>query len=239
MSTKPPTVLVADDESNIVALLAMELQSEGYTVVTAGDGVSALKVLRTSPPDLALLDWNMPGITGMEICRRLRDTNSVLPVIMITCRDEMDDRIAALETGADDFICKPFNIREVLSRVKALFRRTSSLRDSDSDGSVSGLLEVGELILNGKERTCLFYQQPLALTVREFDLIQCFMRHPRQALSRGQLIQHVWGDDYFGDENVVDVYVRYLRKKLEAIHPERIIQSVRGIGFALRIEVSG
>ena len=236
MALDSPKVLVADDECNIVTLLEMELESEGYNVVTASDGVSALKALRTFPPDLALLDWNMPGITGLEICRRLRDTGSSLPVIMITCRDEIDDRVAALETGADDFICKPFNIREVLARVKALIRR-SSICTRSSDEPVA-ILEVGDLIMNVEERTCSLNQSMLSLTVREFDLLECFMRHPRQALSRGQLIQHVWGDDFFGDENVVDVYVRYLRKKLEGINHKRIIQTVRGVGFALRFEIT-
>ena len=228
MPASTPTVLLADDEANIVTLLEMELQAEGFNVLTASDGVSAMKALRETPPDLALLDWKMPGLTGLDICRRLRETGVFLPVIMITCRDEVDDRVAALETGADDFICKPFNVREVLARVKALMRR--------SEGFSSDLLEVGDLSLNGAERTCAINGTALALTVREFDLLECFMRHPRQALSRGQLIQHVWGDDYFGDENVVDVYVRYLRKKLEATGSERVIQTVRGVGFALRIE---
>lgn len=230
------TVLVADDEANIVALLEMELQEEGFSVVTATDGVSALQSLRADPPELALLDWNMAGITGLEICRRLRETGVNLPVIIITCRDEIDDRVAALETGADDFICKPFNIREVLARVKALIRRSCTSRCTTSDGSQSDVLEVGELFLNASERICTINRKTLTLTVREFDLLECFMRHPRQALSRGQLIQHVWGDDYFGDENVVDVYVRYLRKKLESNSAERIIQTVRGVGFALRCD---
>ena len=234
MTSELPKVLIADDEPNIVTLLEMELRLEGYNVMTASDGISALKALRTCPPDLALLDWNMAGITGLEICRRLRETGSSIPVIMITCRDEIDDRVAALETGADDFICKPFNIREVLARVKALIRR-SVICARSSDEPVA-ILKVGDLIMNVEERTCSLNQSILMLTVREFDLLECFMRHPRQALSRGQLIQHVWGDDYFGDENVVDVYVRYLRKKLEAINHERIIQTIRGVGFSLRFE---
>jgi len=228
MAGSTPTVLLADDEANIVMLLEMELQAEGFTVLTASDGVTAMKTVRDTPPDLALLDWNMPGMTGLDICRRLRDTGVFLPVIMITARDEMDDRVAALEAGADDFIAKPFNVREVLARVKALLRR--------SQGFSSDVLQVGDLVLNGAERTCAINGTPLVLTVREFDLLECFMRHPRQALSRAQLIQHVWGDDYFGDENVVDVYVRYLRKKLEATGSQRVIQTVRGVGFALRME---
>ncbi len=222
-----PRVLVADDDENILLLLQMELEAESFFVNAFSDGTSAMRLLRDSPPDLALLDWNMPGITGLDICRRLRDTGVFLPVIMITARDEMDDRVAALESGADDFISKPFNIREVLARVHALMRR--------SKGFSSDKIQVGDLLLNGAERTALINGHALTLTVREFDLLECLMRHPRQALTRAQLIQHVWGEDYFGDENVVDVYVRYLRKKLEAEGSERIIQTVRGVGFSLRI----
>tara|TARA_Y100000385_G_scaffold209544_1_gene217376 strand:- start:147 stop:842 length:696 start_codon:yes stop_codon:yes gene_type:complete len=222
-----PRVLVADDDENILLLLQMELEAEGFVVNAFSDGSSAMSLLRDSPPDLALLDWNMPGMTGLDICRRLRDTGVFLPVIMITARDEMDDRVAALESGADDFISKPFNIREVLARVHALMRR--------SKGFSSDKIQVGDLLLNGAERTALINGHALTLTVREFDLLECMMRHPRQALTRAQLIQHVWGEDYFGDENVVDVYVRYLRKKLEAEGSERIIQTVRGVGFSLRI----
>ena len=221
-------ILVADDEANIVMLLDMELQAEGYNTICCSDGAQALAQIREEQPALALLDWNMPLITGLDVCRRLRDTGNRLPVIMITARDEMDDRIAALEVGADDFIAKPFNIREVLARVKALVRRSSP--------TTSDIITARELSLHCAERRCTYHGQEIALTVREFDLLECFMRNPRQALSRGQLIQNVWGEDYFGDDNVVDVYVRYLRKKLETTHPDRIIQTVRGIGFALRFE---
>ena len=222
------TILIADDEANILMLLEMELQADGYKTICCNDGSEALAKIRELSPSVALLDWNMPIITGLDVCRRLRETGSSLPVIMITARDEMDDKIAALESGADDFISKPFNIREVLARVKALVRRSSP--------SSSDIVTNQNLNLNCAERRCTYHGQDIALTVREFDLLECFMRNPRQALSRGQLIQNVWGDDYFGDDNVVDVYVRYLRKKLEATHPDRIIQTVRGVGFALRFE---
>ena len=228
MSDAEKTVLIADDEANILMLLEMELQAEGYTTICCNDGSEALAKIRESAPSVALLDWNMPIITGLDVCRRLRETGHALPVIMITARDEMDDKIAALESGADDFISKPFNIREVLARVKALVRRSSP--------ASSDVITARELSLNCAERRCSYHGQELPLTVREFDLLECFMRNPRQALSRGQLIQNVWGEDYFGDDNVVDVYVRYLRRKLEEIHPDRIIQTVRGIGFSLRFE---
>ena len=142
MPVTTPTVFLADDEANIVTLLEMELQAEGFTVVTATDGISALKKLRdtATPPDLALLDWNMGGITGLEICRRLRETGVSLPVIILTARDEIDDRIAALETGADDFISKPFNVREVLARVKALIRRSTLSNGASSIDFSSNLI---------------------------------------------------------------------------------------------------
>ena len=228
MDVSEQSILIADDEANILMLLEMELQAEGYSTVGCSDGGQALAQIRESQPSLALLDGNMPMITGLDVCRRLRDTGNRLPVIMITARDEMDDRIAALEAGADDFISKPFNIREVLARVKALLRRSLSTSPDQ--------LSFGELNLNGPERRCRYGNSELNLTVREFDLLECFMRNPRQALSRAQLIQNVWGEDYFGDDNVVDVYVRYLRKKLEAIKPERVIQTIRGVGFALRLD---
>ena len=228
MEATDQVILVADDEANILMLLEMELQAEGFQTIGCNDGAKALAQIRESPPALALLDWNMPIITGLDVCRRLRETGNRLPVIMVTARDEMDDRVAALEAGADDFIAKPFNIREVLARVKALLRRSIAISPDQ--------LSFGDLHLNGSERRCSYAGQELNLPVREFDLLECFLRNPRQALSRTQLIQNVWGDDYFGDDNVVDVYVRYLRRKLEEIKPERIIQTIRGIGFALRVE---
>lgn len=220
------TILIADDEKNILTLLEMELSAEGYKVISFSDSTQAMACLRQGEVDLALLDWNMPVMSGLDICKRLRDTGQFVPVIIITARDEMDDQVAALDSGADDFISKPFNIREVLARAKALLRR--------SKGVSSDLLVVGELKLNGVERTCSYKSQELLLTVREFDLLEWFMRNPRQAISRTKLIENVWGYDYFGDDNVVDVYVRYLRRKLEEIDPERIIQTVRGVGFALK-----
>ena len=228
MDATDQVILVADDEANILMLLEMELQAEGFKTIGCNDGAKALAQIRESAPALALLDWNMPIITGLDVCRRLRDTGNRLPVIMVTARDEMDDRVAALEAGADDFISKPFNIREVLARVKALLRRSTAVSPDH--------LSFGELHLNGSERRCSYGGQELNLTVREFDLLECFLRNPRQALSRTQLIQNVWGEDYFGDDNVVDVYVRYLRRKLEEVKPERIIQTIRGIGFALRVD---
>ena len=221
-----PTVLLADDEPNILLLLEIELQAEGFDVCSFAEGFSALKRIRESPPDLALLDWSMPGISGLDICRRMRETGLFLPVIMVTARDQIDDRVSALDAGADDFISKPFNVRELIARVKALMRR--------SKGFSPDLLSFGALALNCSERTCSFKQDRISLTVREFDLLECFMRHPKQVLSRSQLIQRVWGEDYFGDDNVVDVYVRYLRNKIESAGESRVIHTVRGVGFALR-----
>jgi DNA-binding response OmpR family regulator len=225
-SSAVPTILLADDEPNILLLLEIELRAEGFDVCSFADGLTALKSIRESPPDLALLDWSMPGISGLDICRRMRETNLFLPVIMITARDQIDDRISALDAGADDFISKPFNVREVIARVRALLRR--------SKGFSPDFLSFGPLTLNCSERTCSCNEVRISLTVREFDLLECFMRHPRQVLTRAQLIQRVWGEDYFGDDNVVDVYVRYLRRKVESAGESRVIHTVRGVGFALR-----
>lgn len=228
MEAENDVILIADDEANILMLLEMELQAEGFTTIGCSDGAKALAQIRDMAPAIALLDWNMPMITGLDVCRRLRETGNRLPVIMITARDEMDDRVAALDAGADDFIAKPFNIREVLARVKALLRRSTAVSPDQ--------LSFGDLHLNGAERRCVYSGKELNLTVREFDLLECLLRNPRQVLSRSQLIQHVWGEDYFGDDNVVDVYVRYVRRKLEEVKPERIVHTIRGIGFALRLE---
>lgn len=231
MQPRVHSVLVADSDTHNVSLLEMELKAEGLTVETSTDGIAALKTLRDNSIDLALLGLDLTGISGLDICRRLRETSVSTPVIIFTCGDS---GIEALDSGADDFICKPFKVREVVARVKSLIRR-SCLCSEHSSEQPTDLLKVGNLVMNLLERTFTFQGNDLVLTVREFDLLECFMRHPRQALSRGQLIQHVWGEDYFGDENVVDVYVRYLRKKLESTGSERVIHTVRGIGFALRI----
>ena len=225
MADADKTILIADDEANILLLLEMELQADGYETICCNDGSEALAKIRETTPAVVLLDWNMPVITGLDVCRRLRETGNALPVIMITARDEMDDKIAALESGADDFISKPFNIREVLARVKALVRRTSPLS--------SDVMEARDLQLNCAERRCTYYGQEISLCPR-IRPSECFIRNPQAPAEHSSF--KTWGEDYFGDDNVVDVYVRYLRRKLEEINPERIIQTVRGIGFALRFE---
>ena len=166
---------------------------------------------------------NMPIISGLDVCRRLRDGSS-LPVIMITARDEMTTKLP--HWNLERMTSSPSHSTFVKFWAEALVRRSSP--------TTSDVITAKKPSLNCAERRCTYHGQDISLTVREFDLLECFMRNPRQALSRGQLIQNVWGEDYFGDDNVVDVYVRYLRKKLESTHPDRIIQTVRGIGFALR-----
>ena len=221
-------ILVADDDKNIAQLIAMECGLEGFAVDVVKDGQQAILKLRESAYSLAILDWNMPLMSGYDVCRRLRETGSGLPILMVTARDQTDDLVQALEAGADDYLCKPFNIRALIARVKALLRHTSASKPSKD------LLRFEKIELDTKQHRCLIDGSPLHLTVREFDLLVALMEHPGQAMTRTQLIERVWGDDYFGDDSIVDTYIRYLRKKLEADGTPRLIQTIRGVGFSLR-----
>ncbi|MEB3176467.1 MAG: response regulator transcription factor [Synechococcus sp.] len=221
-------ILVADDDKNIAQLIAMECELEGLAVDVVKDGQQAILRLREADYALAILDWNMPLMSGYDVCRRLRETGSGLPILMVTARDQTDDLVQALDAGADDYLCKPFNIRALIARVKALLRRTSASRPSQD------VLRFQQIELDTKRHCCSLDGALLHLTVREFDLLVALMEHPGQAMTRTQLIERVWGDDYFGDESVVDTYIRYLRKKLEADGAPRLIQTIRGVGFSLR-----
>ena len=223
MPGSTPTVFLADDEANIVMLLEMELEAEGFTVVTAADGITAIKALREAPPDLALLDWNMPGMTGLDICRRLRETGVFLPVIMITARDEMDDRVAALDAGADDFISKPFNIREVLARVKALLRRSGAPENN--------LLEACGITLNLDSHRITIQGNDVHTGPTEFRLLELLMRNPDRAFDRNQLLDRVWGRSVYVEERTVDVHILRLRKLLKPYGLDRTVQTVRSVGY--------
>lgn len=228
MSDTTSKILIADDDVDIAKLLAMECSAEGYSTEECHDGLQALESIRKQPPHLAILDWNMPMMSGIDVCHRLRETGSQLPVLMITAKDEVDDMIKALDAGADDYVSKPFNMRELLARIRALIRRSQPQKDNKNN------LRYEDIEMITSEHRCSFDGNNLQLTVREFDLLMAFLQHPKQVLSRAQLIERVWGDDYFGDESVVDTYVRYLRQKLEKDGRPRIIQTVRGVGFCLR-----
>ncbi len=219
-------ILVVEDEIKLARFIELELGSEGYRVSVAHDGMTGLSLARESPPDLAILDWMLPGLTGVELCRRLRSTGIDIPVILLTARDEVGDRVTGLDAGADDYVVKPFSIEELLARIRAHLRRTQK---TDED-----LLQFEDLSLNRRTREVHRGQRSIDLTAKEFDLLQYLMSHPRQVFTRDQIIENVWGYDFLGDSNIIEVYVRYLRLKLEEKNEKRLIHTARGVGYALR-----
>jgi DNA-binding response OmpR family regulator len=219
-------ILLVEDEVKLARFVELELASEGYRVEVAHDGMWGLSLVRETEFDLAIFDWMLPGLTGVEICRRLRSTGNKMPVILLTARDEVSDRVAGLDAGADDYLVKPFSIEELLARIRAHLRRT---QEDNGD-----LLQFEDLSLNKRTREVLRGNRSIELTAKEFDLLQYLMSHPRQVFTREQIVENVWGYDFMGDSNIIEVYVRYLRLKLEKDDEQRLIYTARGIGYCLR-----
>ena len=218
-------ILVVDDDPEIVSFVKRGLIYDGYEVDTASDGSEALAKARDAEPDLVILDIMMPGIDGIEVSRRLRQASDV-PILMLTAKGTVSDRVTGLDSGADDYLVKPFSFDELLARVRALLRRRQP-----KEGE---LLRFGDLSLNTATREVRRRNEIIDLTVQEFDLLELFMRHPRQVLSRDRIYARVWGYDFGGESNVIEVYVSYLRSKLEAGDMPRLIHTVRGVGYVLR-----
>lgn len=219
-------ILLVEDEEKLAHFIKLELSCEGYQVSVAHDGLSGLTLAREQPPDLAILDWMLPGLTGLELCRRLRSTGIKIPVILLTAKDEIGDRVAGLDAGADDYVVKPFSIEELLARVRAHLRRTQT---PDLDR-----LEFDDLTLNCRTREVFRNGRAIELTAKEFDLLHHLMAHAKQVVTRDRILEEVWGYDFMGDSNIIEVYIRYLRLKLEGEHEKRLIQTVRGVGYVLR-----
>ncbi|QIZ71324.1 response regulator transcription factor [Oxynema aestuarii] len=219
-------ILAIEDEAKLAAFIELELKYEGYHVTVASDGLSGLKAAREHHPDLVILDWMLPGMSGLEVCRRLRATGDRVPVILLTAKDDISDRVAGLDAGADDYVVKPFSIEELLARVRAQVRRHN---EPDPDR-----LQFSDLSLNRRTREVFRGDRAIELTAKEFDLLEYLIAHPRQVLSRDRILENVWGYDFMGDSNIIEVYVRYLRLKLEAQGEKRLIQTVRGVGYVLR-----
>ncbi len=221
-----PKILLVEDEEKLAKFIEMELGYEGYEVTVANDGLSGLMAARDSEPDLVLLDWMMPGLSGVEVCRRLRSTGFKEPVILLTAKDDVSDRVAGLDAGADDYVVKPFSIEELLARVRAHLRRNQP-QEVDT-------LQFQDLTLNRKTREVKRGSRSIELTAKEFDLLEYLISHPRQVLTRDRILEEVWGYDFMGDSNIIEVYIRYLRLKLEAENEKRLIQTVRGVGYVLK-----
>ena len=227
MSRAPEArLLVVDDEPNIVELLSASLRFAGFEVTTATDGPTALELARSLRPDAALLDVMLPGMDGFETCRKLREDGIWSPVIMLTARDSVEDRVAGLDGGADDYLAKPFSFAELLARLRALARRGPVERPP--------VLEVGTLKLDPASRRVWREDSEVNLSAKEFQLLETFMRHPGEVLSRYQLLEHAWDYDYENRSNIVDVYVRYLREKIDRPFGVKSLETVRGAGYRLR-----
>ncbi len=222
-------VLVVDDEAHVRRALERALELEGYVVEQASDGEEALARVDASVPDIVVLDVLMPNLDGLEVCRRLRATDVSVPVLMLTARDGVSDRVEGLDAGADDYLVKPFALAELLARVRALLRRLDT-------GNGADVLAIGGLTLNLGTREVTRAGRAIELTRTEFNLLELFMRNPRQVLTRSQIFERVWGYDFGASSNSLDVYIGYLRRKTEAGGESRIIQTARGVGYALREE---
>ncbi len=216
-------ILVVDDEESILDFVEMGLRYEGFEVERAQDGPSALAAVGQRRPDLVILDLNLPGLDGLEVCRRLRQSGDV-PIVMLTARGEVDERVEGLETGADDYVPKPFKFKELLARVRAVLRRRTTLTER--------IMRFGGLLLNRDTREVFLDGRPIQLTPREFELLEVFTLHPRQVMTREVLLDRVWGTDYLGDGNLIEVHVSALRDKL-GDQQRRLIRTVRGVGYAL------
>ena len=226
------TILIVDDEPTIVEVVALYLQREGFRVVTAADGGAALSMVEEQRPDLVVLDLMLPGLSGLEVTRRLR-ANSALPIIVLTARGEEADRVVGLELGADDYVTKPFSARELVARVKAVLRRTHPEAPPAEPAALS-VLTIGGLRLDTAARSVTLDGQPINLTVREFDLLLFLMRHPGQVFTREQLLDNVWGYTFASDMGTVTVHIRRLREKIERDPANPVVlQTIWGVGYKL------
>ena len=230
LSTAMATILIVDDDRKITDMLRRTLAYEGYHVVTAADGAEALTKVQAQRPDLVVLDWLMPGLDGIEVAKRLREADDT-PILMLTARDAVEDRVTGLDSGADDYLVKPFTPAELLARIRALLRRTESAAYKKEKP-----LAYADLHLDPATRETRRGDRRFDLTRREFDLLQLLLLHPRQVLTRERLLQEVWGYDFGGNSNVLEVYIGYLRAKTEEGGEPRLIHTVRGVGYVLREE---
>lgn len=220
-------ILLIEDEPQISGFIKRGLQREGYNVVIAPDGETGLEAVFAELPDLVILDLMLPDIDGLVVCRQIREAQLQVPILMLTAKDAIPDRVAGLDAGADDYMIKPFAFDELLARVRALGRRKAPI---ETDGP----LVFADLTLSPTTRMATRSGRTIELTAKEYDLLELFMRHPNQVLTRDQIYDRIWGYDFGGESNIIEVYVRYLRSKLESEGESRLLHTVRGVGYALR-----
>ncbi len=222
-------ILIVEDEERILQFLRRGLAYEGYSVLTAVNGTEGLQVARDNPPDLVILDWMLPeiepGLNGLEVCRRLRAASD-LPIIMLTAKESVSDRVLGLDAGADDYLVKPFALNELLARIRALVRRAKTEEPE--------ILTFDDLRLDTGTHQAFRGEREVELTAKEYELLELFLRNPRQVLTRDLIYDRVWGYDFGGESNIIEVYVRYLRQKTESEEEPRLIHTVRGVGYVIR-----
>lgn len=218
-------ILVIEDDEAILAFLRRGLGYEGYEVDTAENGQKGLALAGGNRPDLVVLDWMLPGMDGLEVCKRLRSMGK-LPILMLTAKDSVNDRVQGLDAGADDYMVKPFNLDELMARIRALLRRTQAPKQKS--------YTFGDLVLDTGTRRAQRGDRVIDLTAKEYELLELFMRNPRQVLTREMIYDNVWGYDFGGESNIIEVYVRYLRQKLEEGKEARLLHTVRGMGYVMR-----
>lgn len=223
------TILIVEDEESLAEPLAYLLQKEGFTTVIAPDGTSALEEFAAQPVDLVLLDLMLPGMSGTDVCKKLR-ADSDVPIIMVTARDSEIDKVVGLELGADDYVTKPYSTRELVARIRAVLRRGPEVEEVDEPDDQ--ILEVGRVRMDVERHTVLVDGLPVAMPLKEFDLLEYLMRNAGRVLTRGQLIDRIWGADYVGDTKTLDVHVKRLRTKIEQVpsRPKQLV-TVRGLGY--------
>lgn len=224
-------ILVVDDEPTYRDALAFNLRRDGYQVAVAADGVAAVAAFETESPDLILLDLMLPGLSGIEVCKRVRATSNV-PIIMVTAKDDEVDKVVGLEVGADDYLTKPYSYRELVARIRAVLRRTSPTDKVEAEPPA--VLEVGDLTLDSDAHVVTVGGTPVQMPLREFELLEMFMENPGRVLTRAQILDRIWGLDYIGDTKTLDVHVKRIRAKIEEdpAHPQVLI-TVRGLGYKL------
>ena len=230
-------VLLVDDEPRLTELLRLELDVEGYEVSVAKDGASGLIKARSDPsPNLIILDWNLPDFTGVDICQRIRSSGIKTPILMLTGHDDVTDRVKALDAGVDDYLTKPFSIEELMARLRAMQRRAEKFSGDSGIEHQPETIQVADLKMNTSTRDVTRGNRTIQLSVKEYELLHFLMVGAGKVHERDAIMKAVWGEDFFGDDNLLDVYIRYLRQKVEQKNAATLIHTVRGVGFILREE---
>lgn len=227
-------ILVIEDEENIARVLQLELEFEGYIVEVSHTGIEGLIKYREGNYDLVLLDCMLPEMSGLDVLKRIRAAEQMTPVIMVTAKGDVEDKVKGLDLGANDYVTKPFEIDELLARIRAVIRFSKPRVVERMQPDNQYVIAYGQLSINKQTREVAYFGESVQLTPREFELLSYLLEHPKQVLSREQILDAVWGFDYYGETNVVDVYIRYVRQKLEAANSTPIIQTVRGVGYVLK-----